>query len=202
MELSIFLTRIYNDTRDYSGFNYIYIYAHQPHFYHDILSGLQLINKNAKIYILDSPVGLSGYQGFLETKKLVIDSGIDESRIYPIKFRYAESGMVNTLNESQNLVNFLREKNINKILIVTATFHLPRAFLSLVSCNSNLIIGCLRTSYINDWNKQEYVHSQGTCKGTINDLFSGEISRIYRYHKKKDLISIKKALKYLDDRKL
>ena len=203
MNIPIYLTRIWNKTNESNKAKYIYIYAHQPHFYTNIFSGLSNISDNIVIYLLDSPPGMSGYRGFIETKKILLENiDIKNEMIKPIPFIFVTSGMINTLNESINLNMYLINHSIKDIMIVSTIFHLPRAFLSLLSVskkNNNILnINCAKCGHFEDWTKTKYKHSQGLLQGTISELLECEIDRIKKYHAKGDLISIDDAINYLD----
>lgn len=203
MELATYLARVWNDINDYSKIKDLYIYAHQPHFYPSMFNIMTKIHSDTKVYLLDSPPGMSGYRGFNETKQILLnETNIEEKMIIPIPFKFVDEGMVNTFNESKNLVLYLNKHSIKNIMISSPIFHLPRAFITLVSVlGRDINVFCHRCGYIQDWNLGKYTHSQGVLKNTTSKLLESEIDKISLYHKKGDLISISEVLDYLDNRK-
>ena len=203
-----YLANVWNDTTDYSKYEHIYLYAHQPHFYPFIFSNLNLLPKNIKIYLLDSKPGLSGYNGFNQTKELLIKNNlkIDSNNIIPIPFLYENQNMINTYNESLSVVKYFMNNNISKILLASPIFHIPRAFITFLSSSIelkyNMNIFCFQCGYICNRNKKKYIHSQGILEGTINELLEIELEKIILYNKEGYLINIDDALKYIDNRVL
>ena len=201
-----YLVRVWNDITDYSRFQHIYIYAHQPHFYKFILETIHLLSDNTKIYLLDSPPGVSGYEGFDKTQDLLINNyGIKEENIVPIPFLYEHEEMINTMNESLSVVRYFFNNNIKNVLIGSVVFHLPRAFLSLLSASieqeHNMNIFCLKSGFIQDWDAS-YVHSQGILEASVYDLLNIELQKINIYHNKGDLVSLYDAIEYINTRQL
>ena len=204
MNLVNYLARIWLDSYDKDKVEGVYFYAHQENFVGELFSIIPNLPSDITIYILDSPVGLSGCLGFRETKNLITSRySVLESRVKPIPFLFLQEGMVNTLNESKSLVDYLKSNSLTNILIASPPFHLPRAFLSLLS--SSLEIGysiniiCAPSNRISDWDVETYTHSQGSLRGTVSQLLQGELERIDLYHQKGDLLSIEKALDYLSN---
>ena len=201
-----YLARIWNDITDYSRVKHIYVYANQPHFYEFIFENIHLLEEDTKIYLLDSPPGMSGYEGFEKTRKLLInDYEIKYDNIIPIPFLYVHEKMINTMNESISVVKYFSDNNIKNILIGSVVFHLPRAFMSLLSASIkqgyDMNIFCLKSGYIHDWNAN-YTHSQGILNTSVYELLNSEVQKINTYHNKGDLISLYDAIEYLNNRNL
>jgi len=201
-----YLVRVWNDITDYSRFEYIYIYANQPHFYKFIFENIHLLEEDTKICLLDSPPSMSGYEGFEKTRDLLMNNyGIKEDNIVPIPFLYAHEDMINTMNESLSVVRYFFNNNIKNVLIGSVVFHLPRAFLSLLSSSieqeHNMNIFCLKSGFIQDWDAS-YVHSQGILEASVYDLLNIELQKINIYHNKGDLVSLYDAIEYINTRQL
>jgi hypothetical protein len=209
MDQSLYLGKVWHDwcySDKSTNIEGIYFYAHQACFLDDLFSIIPKLPITINIYILDSTIGMSGCIGFNSIKKrLITKYGVLETNIIPIPFLDSTSCMVNTLNESISIIKYFKTNAIKNILIASPFFHIPRAFLTILSVsfnlNYNIKIYCapsVPSGHIKDWYSKIYTHHQGIFNGTISELFKSELNRIERYHKKGDLVSIESAIKYLE----
>ena len=108
--------------------------------------------------------------------------------------------MINTYNESLSLSKYLYDNHINDLIIIAPVFHLPRATITLISVIINTNTGTKiypLSGKIFDWKNNILLHSQGTLRGNVNELFEKEILKIEEYTNKGDLLVIEKILEYM-----
>lgn len=139
----------------------------------------------------------NGYPGFAAWQSALNDVGIGNNTIVPI-VRTSEP-TPNTFTEAVELVRHADRMGWKNVICVAPAFHLPRAFLGLVTAitaeKSSLKAHAKCGDYL-PWGA-EVVHSQGTVRGTRTDLLYGEFERIRKYD---NLAHPAAAIEYLDGR--
>jgi hypothetical protein len=153
---------------------------------------------------VDSPAA-SGAEGADAFTKELIEAGVPPKAICPLPYIYPDDH-INTYFEAHSFARWLREETVLRVLrvgVVAQPYHLPRGYLSLVSCleREGFSAGSLDVyplpAPIQSW-AQPVVHSQGTTKGTKWQIVRGEADRVLRYGEKGDLISVSRGLEWLN----
>ena len=200
--MPFFLTNIYNNYIPEHVTN-IYLFCEQESLNECMFNQLQNLPNLECIFILDS-APLSGYIGFEELQNILVHKyKIDYRMIVAVPFLYQHENMINTYTESKSLCEYLYKKDIKDLIILAPVFHLPRAVISFVSVlikefpNEKHINIYSLAGNLNNWTTVEYIHSQGTLRGTVNELILSEMKRIECYTKKGDLLPIDKILEYI-----
>ena len=177
---------------------HVYLFSHQAteNLYDRMFLCLQRF-PDIELYVLDSVPGLSGVRGFQWTCDLARSYGF--TRLHAIPF--GDTDMVNTFTESKAVVGYFQERDIHRYHICSPTFHLPRAFQSMVSIHHRtprswaqiyVILGT-----ICNWGR-DITHSQGTLKDTTSRMISHEYNRTVAYTEKGDLVSFRVCLEYMN----
>eukprot|EP00547_Thalassionema_nitzschioides_P006810 CAMPEP_0194220830 /NCGR_PEP_ID=MMETSP0156-20130528/29322_1 /TAXON_ID=33649 /ORGANISM="Thalassionema nitzschioides, Strain L26-B" /LENGTH=227 /DNA_ID=CAMNT_0038951033 /DNA_START=175 /DNA_END=858 /DNA_ORIENTATION=- len=155
--------------------------------------------KNEK---LDPPI--PNFSGTSYTFDLLEKRGItDNVKILP--GWHEEFKSTNSLNELEKLVRYCREKEIEALVIVSTPFHISRSFLTGLSVasriypNLKVYAKAAKPRYHNYWEKV-VAHSQGTLIKARKDLVASEMDRIHNYILKGDLMPVKEALLFLEQR--
>ena len=177
---------------------HVYLFSHQAteDLYDRMFLCLQKF-PDIELYLLDAMPGLSGVRGFLWTCALARSYGF--TKFHAIPFR--DTDMVNTFTESKAVVAYFQEQDIHRYHICSPSFHLPRAFHSMVSSHSRtprswaqiyVIPGTIR-----DW-QHTITHSQGTLIDTTENMILHEHRRTMAYMQKGDLVPMRHCLDYMD----
>lgn len=142
-----------------------------------------------------------GYPGAPVWQKRLRELNVHEDSVVLIPFT---KPLLHTLSEAFTVVQFLREKGWEKLIIVAPPFHQLRCFLSMVTAVNQLNPKGLRVynqvGITQPWG-ENVVHSQGTTRGKRKDLVIGELRRIEKYQKEGSpmpLVSVDTALEYLE----
>ncbi len=123
----------------------------------------------------------SGYPGFIEWKGALGKLGIGDNTIIPIP-RTSEL-ISNTFTEAVEFVRYAKEVGWKSVICVAPAFHLPRAFLGMVTAlNAEYpeLLAYAQCGAGLPWGASA-VHSQGTTEGTRAELVKGEFDRIRKY---------------------
>jgi len=142
-----------------------------------------------------------GFCGYEETRKRMVEAGVDESRIEKVPFDSAAS-IIHTLNEAENFVRYAKMKGWTRVGVVAPPFHLLRAFVTTISVAIReyppLSVFAVPGTHLS-W-RESAVHSQGSVSGTRSEILKGEMERIKRYSEKGDIEEASAILQYLDRR--
>ncbi|MEK6807618.1 MAG: hypothetical protein AABX75_01170, partial [Nanoarchaeota archaeon] len=94
----------------------------------------------------------------------------------------------NTLSEAETLVNYAKENGMTHLGIVAPPFHLPRAFITIVTVVRDEYPKLKIYSVVGTTLPWDEVvrHSQGVTTGKRSELISGEWERIRKYQKEGD----------------
>lgn len=109
---------------------------------------------------------------------------------------------INTLIESQALIQFARELKLRTLVVVSPPFHQLRAFMTAVTVALKLYPELAIYSYAGaamPW-MAPVTHSQGTLQAQRRHLIQEELIRIDTYQKKGDLGPFDAVLDYLNRR--
>lgn len=193
-EYFTFLTRLYHFNLNFN-IEHLYCFSYpDKKCLQDLKKKIRLLNNLKKIYILESSKLMSGYSGFLETKKVlsqILDKNID---IIPIPYLYDNAGMINTYTESLSVIDYFSEHKISKIAVYSPYFHLPRSFITLVSNilkkKENIKVYPV-SGIMTDFNKTLITHCQGIVRENADKLLEIEFERIKKYTEKGDLLELK-----------
>lgn len=198
-ELSEYIIRVLTDT--HKDIKHIYIHAHQPDSNESMFRKLLSMNlpSDTTLYALDSPPGMSGYLGYLHTCYRMSKLGLPI-----VKIPFSDSiDIVHTRNESQAAIDYFISQGINEFAICSPPFHIARAFLAFISIINDQMCTAMKVYAIPsdpiEWT-QKITHSQGLLTGKRCDLIAGEILRIKKYQSLGNLITIKQALSYMNNR--
>jgi hypothetical protein len=82
------------------------------------------------ILILESKP-MSGYPGSIQFRKGLVKSGLTKEQIRGVPAGTLSS--INTLTESEALIQFAKEKGVGDLVVVSPPFHQLRAFMTAVS---------------------------------------------------------------------
>ncbi|MBI2043036.1 hypothetical protein HYT25_01470 [Candidatus Pacearchaeota archaeon] len=169
----------------------------------NFLSARKLLDKGLTecVFASSAPKG-NGYPGFDSwSNNLKIKYNIT---LLPIDF--SDNIGINTLNESEALVKYIRyssKNDLSLLYLIAPQFHLLRAFMtaSSVVIRENPDINFFAyPGEEQDWDKVVR-HSQGTTIGRRIDLVKGEVERIQKYTSKGDIESITRIIDYMAHRK-
>lgn len=105
----------------------------------------------------------------------------------------------NTFTESKALARAAALAGWQNIIVIAPPFHLPRAFITLISVLESPIRVYTHPGEVLEWNVPS-VHSQGVEQGTWMSFAEGEIGKIRKYQEKGDLWPFPKVVEYLNDR--
>ena len=153
----------------------------------------------AQVLILQSAAE-SGYPGFDAWREQLQKAGVLDKQIHGVP-RNA-SVQLNTLTESEALIEFARQQQYNSIFIVAPPFQQLRAFMTAVTVALRVYPQLLIYSYpaaAEPW-LEEVAHSQGTLTGRRSELIHAELERIDTYQQKGDLAMTEPVLEYLNRR--
>lgn len=152
-----------------------------------------------RLLMLDSKPK-SGYPGYRSWREALLERGVDAEAIEGVPLD--DVPMLNTLVESEATVAFAKARGYRTLYVVSAPFHLPRAFMTLATVAlrryPELRIHA-RPGRTLPWGEQA-VHSQGSLSDARSGLIRSEGERIHKYHEKGDLGSPEDILAYLDRR--
>jgi hypothetical protein len=196
------LTRTLCDLRPKNPTNGAYLYCQTRGNQQSIFQSAQFLLNNSltsKILILNTEAK-SGYPGFNEWKQQLQQLGLSVEQIEGIKNK--ETSMLNTLIESEALVQFAKQRGYHSLFVVAPPFHQLRALMTAVTVTLREYPELLIYSYPGiamPW-QEEVVHSQGTLKAKRRDLIQEELERIEKYQDKGDLALFEQVLTYLNKR--
>ena len=152
-----------------------------------------------KILFIDSEP-ISGYPGFSTWEKKLNKLGIQYNDMVGVQI--IKTNSLNTLIESQAIVNFAAQKKYRSLYVVSSPFHQLRAFMTMVTVALNNYPDLLIFNYTGislPW-LAKVAHSQGTLLGTRKDFIKAEFERIEKYKRKGDLSSENDIIEYLNRR--
>ena len=164
-------------------------------------SGVDVLARfpQAVLLIADGPAR-SGYAGFESWHAELRARGVPADRILAVP--EPDEAIMHTRNESQAAVRLCMSRAFGTLLAVAPSFHLPRAFLTLLSIirqeRAALRLFAFSASSV-PWNV-EVVHSQGVLRAQRIDLLTSELTRLGRYSACGDLLLPKEALRYFAQR--
>jgi len=159
-----------------------------------------LYNKLAKKILLIKSEPISGYPGFSTWTGELNKLGIQSNDIVGVQLMKTNS--LNTLTESQAIINYAAQKKYRSLYVVSSPFHQLRAFMTLVTVALRDYPDLLIFSYTGislPW-LAKVAHSQGTLLGTRKDIINAEFERIEQYKQKGDLSSEAEIIEYLNKR--
>ena len=157
--------------------------------------------RTKKIIINDASTE-TGYCGVDFVNQLVRAAGVPEGDIVVITTK----GSLNTKTETDPLITYCKENNIQNIAVASAPFHYRRAFVSAVT----QVIEQGQDQHVNIWPakslpkdynwKKEKSHSQGSLKGSGIALTQTEMDRMYGYTENKSLKPWEDIKRYVEAR--
>jgi hypothetical protein len=161
----------------------------------------RLISHSAatRIYILEAE-SMSGYPGVNQCRKRLNDFDLFEDQIAGVPLAGAES--INTLTESQALVQHFMDQGFRSLIVVIPPFHQLRAFMTAVTVALKVypeLSVFSKPGVAPPW-LDLTIHSQGTLKAQRRQLIQEELNRIQTYQIKGDLASYEDVLNYLNRR--
>ena len=143
-----------------------------------------------------------GWEGHERFSEVLLGAGIRREVIDVVPFPVS-APTINTLNESQALVEHLKSCDYKNLVLVSPFFHQVRSTITFLSC---LTSACLCTSSpfavysspakVLQW-EETVAHSQGTLKGTRTSFIRSESDRIWKYYCQGDLKHPKVILTYM-----
>lgn len=92
-----------------------------------------------------------------------------------------------TLDQARWIANIFKEKGICRAIVTAAPFHLPRAFLTLISALKG--VGCFETALIPLPGTVSPMTMLNEFGGTSWELFAGEMDRVRHYQEQGDILS-------------
>lgn len=196
------LTRVLCDSLPENSVDGIYLFCQTEDNQGSVLqAALSLLNRSmsSKVLILHSEAK-SGFPGFANWNEHLSKLGISSGQIQGVPI--GRTAMLNTLVESEALVQFVHQRKLKSLIVVAPPFQQLRAFMTVVTVALEKFPQLLIYSYpavAMPW-QQEVVHSQGTLRTTRQDLIQTELERIHTYQKKGDLASFEQVMTYLNNR--
>ncbi|MCX6802992.1 MAG: hypothetical protein NTY48_00280 [Candidatus Diapherotrites archaeon] len=151
----------------------------------------------AEKFVIDDSKPWLGYSGYASWKTKMSFVGAENIVGIPLP-----SETYHTVMEAEAIISFAKEKGISNMYISAPPFHLPRAFLSAISCalrNYKTLNFFAYPGAVLDWN-EEVVHNQGLFRAKRIDFMKSELERIDKYQRKGDLVSARDALNYIKNR--
>jgi hypothetical protein len=151
------------------------------------------------ILILDTEPR-SGYLGFSTWQYELLESGIDSGRIQPVPMN--QNIPLNSRTESQALMQYVTQREIQSVEVIAPPFHQLRAFMTAITIalEENLKVAIYsRPGAAVSWH-ETVVHSQGELTAPRRELIHTELKRIETYQNKGDLASFDRILDYLNRR--
>lgn len=163
------------------------------------------LNKAAKLYKkFRVPVAIcghkaSGYDGFTSWQRQLVKRGLPKKHILAVPH---PKGLINTLSESQALIQFAKQRHWQKLIIASTPYHQIRAFMTLTGIVQKYYPKLKLYSQPGlpgDWNTVA-IHHQGIFKAKRRRFLRSEFQRILKYQKKGDLLSAAQVLAYFKKR--
>ena len=192
------LTRIYmkiSGTVVPNDVKYVYCFTHNNINIPCMVKGLKHNITNKTLCILDNKRAMSGV--------LPCDNVYNIYDSYDFKIETipydASLNSINTRIESEALVDWISENNIQHIVICAPPYHILRAFMTLVSVcierglNINIYI---INGMVDDWNDITITHN-GDTKTSFNNVIELELERIKKYTEKGDICICDKIWNYI-----
>ena len=143
-----------------------------------------------------------GWEGCERFSKLLLGSGISGESVNVVPFP-ASAPTINTLNESQALVEYLKSSDYGNVVLISPFFHQVRSTVTFLSClpsafldGSSPIAVYSAPAKVSKW-ESKVAHSQGTLKGTRTSFIRSETDRMWKYFCQGDLKHPKEILMYL-----
>jgi uncharacterized SAM-binding protein YcdF (DUF218 family) len=196
------LTRILCDTRPEGAADGAYLYCttldNQPAVFN---TAKRLISQSvaSRIYVSAAPA-MSGYPGVAQCRQELHKFGLTKEQIGCVPIR--KGAALNTLVESEALIQFARDEGFGSLVVVSPPFHQLRAFMTAVTVTlkryPKLAIYSAPGASL-AW-MQAVAHSQGTLQAPRRQLIQEELARIYTYQDKGDLARFEAVLDYLNHR--
>jgi hypothetical protein len=196
------LLRILCDTRPAEGADAAYLFAQtEPNQESVFVTARELLEDRAvgKLLISDCDPKC-GYIGGEAYRQAMIEFGTPETAIEDVPMEPTE--ILHTLVEAEAVVRFAKERNYERLMIVSAPFHQERAFMTMVTValrESPALKLYSVPGRAQSWD--EFVtHSQGTLTGTRAQFIAQEQQRIRTYTAQGDLTPRATVLEYLRSR--
>lgn len=127
--------------------------------------------------------------GLPEMRNFLIKGGINKKNII------VDDGALNTKNQSTNIIKLAKKNAWKKIILVSSSYHQPRAFLSILKAIQIVGYDCKII------NQSYYVKNNMTVSGrkvNTSELIKNEISKINKYQLKGDISSYEEGFDYID----
>ena len=196
------LTRVLCDLQPKNPTNGAYLYCQTKTNQQSIFQSAHFLINNVLTYriLILNTKAKSGYPGFTEWKQQLHKLGLSENQIEGVS--NTEPSMLNTLTESEAIIQFARQHSYHSLFVVAPPFQQLRAFMTAVTVALREYPELLIYSYPGvamPW-QEEVIHSQGTLKAKRCDLIKEELERIEKYQNKGDLASLEQVLSYLNNR--
>lgn len=174
---------------------YVYCFAHNKINIPCMVRGLKHNITNKMLCILDNKYQMSGV--------LPCDNNYNIYNSYGFKIEtipYDTSlNSINTRTESEAVVNWIAENNIQRLAICAPPYHTLRAFMTLVSVcierGLNVKIYTIN-GMVDDWNDITITHN-GDTKTSFNNVIELELERIIKYTEKGDICVCGKIWNYI-----
>jgi len=179
-----------------------YLFAQTPDNQASVLfKGRQLLEKNITPKIMFAETGeRSGYLGYDAWKQQLLAWNVAETNIEGVAVGY--DVILHTLSEAEAMMQQVKRKGYQTVLVVAPPFHQPRAFMTAITAALRLYPEVKLYSQPGEtlpW-LGEAVHSQGNEKALRKDLIQGEAERIAKYQAQGDLAQFEEVLEYLNNR--
>jgi len=165
---------------------YVYCFAHNNINIPCIVKGLNYNNiTDKKLCILENNRAMSGVSSYDEVFA-IYDS--QDFEIEPIPYDNSYNS-INTRIESEALVDWITNNNIQQLAICAPPYHTLRAFMTLVSVcierDVNVTVYTIN-GMVGDWNDLTITHN-GTTKNSFINVIELELERIQKYTEKGDI---------------
>jgi uncharacterized SAM-binding protein YcdF (DUF218 family) len=196
------LIRILCDTRPESTADGAYLYCTTRDNQASLFQSARMLISHAivsRIYILDAQA-MSGYPGVVECRERLREFGLAAEQIDCVP--YVEATSLNTLIESQALIQFARDRAMGSMILVSPPFHQFRAFMTAATVTLKWYPQLAIYSHPGvamPW-MESVIHSQGTLQAPRRQLIQEELTRIHSYQNKGDLACFEEVLGYLNRR--
>jgi hypothetical protein len=200
VERTELLLRVFCDHVPDEGVEGAYLYAHTLDNERSVIGvARHLLDHGLAKRILISGCGpLCGYPGAEDWTEKLTAAGVASDAIARVPVP-ADLETMHTLSEAEFFVRFAKERGLRSAIIVSAPFHLERAYMTMVTVATRAYPDLRLHAAPGDplpWD-EEVVHSQGVLRAKRQELIAEELKRIERYQAKSDLLSHAAVLAYM-----
>ena len=172
----------------------VYSFAHHKDSLNGVLS--TLAGKKEEVYVLGNAKESSGVLSCSDTQELYRTHSI---RTKAIPFE-DDVGSINTRNESEAVIQWAVDNGVQKLYIISPSYHIVRAYMTILSVcmDKNIRLNIVPISDIMSSSQETLITHQGKTKTSWCKILDMEMERIREYTSKKDIRSAEEVWWYMD----